>query len=297
MKKLEIRNWKFEVRKNLRFFLLIFSLFLIPCTLFPNFIAMNHGARAYSLGNAYIALADEPTAIFWNPAGISKINKLSLTISHQNLYGISDLFNEMASIVVPLKIAHFGLGWTQQNLLGEYYEQIIYLSGSKKVQLMKIPVFIGLNLKHFYANADYENAKAPSKFDLDFGMIIQPQKSLFIGFSTRNLWQRSFGFFDSDDKLYREYTIGACYDWQNIVNFVMDYVWDKDESQINLGGEMWFYDIFAPRIGMSGENLTAGFGIKTKNWNLDGAVFAHEQLGSTYRLSFGMKFDVFNRKQ
>jgi len=277
----------------------IFLVFLIlaPCTLFPNFIAMNHGARAYSLGNAYTALADDPTAVFWNPAGISRINNLSLTLSHQNLYGISDLFNEMAAVVVPLDFAHFGLGWTQQNLLGEYYEQVIYLSGSKKVLLMEIPVFLGANFKHFYAKADYEQANSPSEFDFDLGMIIQPQKSFYLGFSTKNIWQRSLGFLDFEDKLYREYTFGACYNWNNVVNFVLDYVWDKDDSQINLGGEMWFYDVFAPRLGMSGENLTAGFGIKTKRWNLDGAVFAHEQLGSTYRLSFGMIFDLFRNKQ
>ena len=36
--------------------------------------------------------------------------------------------------------------------------------------------------------------------------------------------------------------------------------------------------------------MTAGFGLKTKYWSIDGAVMAHEQLASTYRVSLGLNF-------
>ena len=41
---------------------------------------------------------------------------------------------------------------------------------------------------------------------------------------------------------------------------------------------------------MFNEKLTAGFGLKTNYWLIDTAVLAHEQLGSTYRISLGFKF-------
>ena len=69
-----------------------------------------------------------------------------------------------------------------------------------------------------------------------------------------------------------------------------DYVWTKNDSQWNLGSELWFYEIFAARLGILNERLTAGFGLKTKYWSIDGAVIAHEKLGSTYRISLGLKF-------
>ncbi len=37
-------------------------------------------------------------------------------------------------------------------------------------------------------------------------------------------------------------------------------------------------------------NTGIGFGLKTNNWSIDGAVLAHEKLGSTYRISIGLKF-------
>ena len=90
--------------------------------------------------------------------------------------------------------------------------------------------------------------------------------------------------------LHRKSSLGICYNWQNSVNFLADYVLTANDSQWNLGSEMWFYDIFAARLGMLNEKLTAGFGLKTNNWSIDGAVIAHAKLGSTYRISIGLKF-------
>ena len=53
---------------------------------------------------------------------------------------------------------------------------------------------------------------------------------------------------------------------------------------------IWFYDVFAARLGLNDEKLTIGFGIKTKIWLIDAAIVAHEELGSTYRISLGCSF-------
>jgi len=268
-------------------------LFIVPFSLFSNFIGMNFGARAYGMGNAYVALADEPSAVFWNPAGVAKIDRLSIVISHQNLYGLSDLYNEMIAVSCPVKYVNVAFGWTQQNLLNTYYEQIFYFSLAKKMKLWEIPIWLGTNLKYFSTRTEYENADSPDAFDADFGIIIEPLSHLFFGFNGKNLSEPSFSFLNNSDSLNRIYTFGINYNWRETVNFLTDYVWDKNGGQWNIGGEMWFYDVFAPRIGMSGENLTVGFGVKAKNWNIDGAVFSHDELGSTYRISLGLKFGKF----
>jgi|GEM_PF-1814585 len=303
------RNWKLEIRKNLissfpipqvissfpiprlGMFLLILSLFLVPCTLFPNFIGMNWGARAYSLGNTFVGLADDPSSIFWNPAGITKIDKYSFSFSHQNLFGIDDLYNEMFAAVLPFKFSPIGLGWTQVNLLGEYSEQVIYLSSGRSFWINKIPIRIGVSAKHYFVNVKgYKNADSPSNFDLDSGILIQTTKKIAVGFTVKNITRPKFKFMDLKNSIYRKYSIGCCYTWKNSLNLLFDYVWDKNSEEFHLGGEMWFYEVFAPRIGYCNENLTAGFGIKTKRWNLDGTVYADDALGNTYRISLGFQF-------
>ena len=99
-----------------------------------------------------------------------------------------------------------------------------------------------------------------------------------------------FQFVLGSDKLERRRAAGIYYNWKNSVNFLADYVWTGSDSQWNLGSEIWFYDIFAARIGMLNEKLTVGFGLKTKHWSLDSAVLSHEQLGSSYLISIGLKF-------
>jgi len=279
---------------------LIIILLIFPLILSANFIGMNYGARSLAMGNAYVGLADEPTAVFKNPAGLAQIDQISIALSHQNLYGISDLYNEMAAFTIPIPYSTVGVGYTQINLMDVYSEQVIYFSAAGKVSLKNIPIRFGTSLKYFRANANgYENSNfssldispdTPTAIGVDVGILVNLNKNLSVGFSGYDLNEPGFKFISVEDKLHRNFATGVCYQWRGAVNFLADYVWNKDDHHWNLGGEMWFYNVFAARIGMHGDKLTAGFGLKTKKWTVDGAVLAHDELGSTYRISLGLKF-------
>ena len=61
---------------------LYFMLFLVPSLLYSQFgvskvgttaaqfLKIGVGARAIGMGGAFVAVADDATAIYWNPAGI-----------------------------------------------------------------------------------------------------------------------------------------------------------------------------------------------------------------------------------
>jgi len=60
------------------------------------FLSISQGARATSMGSAFVAVSDDPTAIFWNPAGIARIAGGSVTFDHTKW--IADLsYNYMAA--------------------------------------------------------------------------------------------------------------------------------------------------------------------------------------------------------
>ena len=101
---------------------------LLPTFLFSNFIGMNNGARSIAMGNAFVALSDESSAIFYNPAGLANISRFDLIASRQKLYGISDLHNDMIAISFPTPFLRTGLAVQQIKLDNEYSEQILYLS-------------------------------------------------------------------------------------------------------------------------------------------------------------------------
>ena len=119
--------------------------------------------------------------------------------------------------------------------------------------------------------------------------IYDINQNLFFGYSGKYLAKPQFKFINKKDSIDPIHTFGLCYRWKNSVNFLVDRSLAKNNDQWHFGTELWFYDVFASRIGMFDENLTIGFGLKSNSWLLDLAVVSHEDLGSTYRFSLGLK--------
>ncbi len=266
-------------------------LFLILNLLFGNFVNMNNGARTLGMGNAFLALADRPSCIFYNPAGLARIDKFSMIGSHQNLYNISGLYSSMLAMSFPSPYFRTGIGIQRLGLENIYYEQVIYLSTAGIINLEDIPIRFGTSLKYASIDVnDVDNISKPSNIDLDFGIVIDITDEVHLGYSGKNLLEPNFVFISHNNIIKSVHGIGLCYKWRESVNFLADYIIDGEIEYWNLGAEMWFYDVFAARLGLNNERLTMGFGIKAKLWLIDAAVIAHEELGSTYRISLGYSF-------
>ncbi len=65
------------------------------------FIAIGVGGRALGLGGAYAALANDVTAGYWNPAGLSRITYPEITLMHDERFG--DLENyDYGAVAFPM---------------------------------------------------------------------------------------------------------------------------------------------------------------------------------------------------
>ena len=266
---------------------------ILSTFIYANFIGLNSGARSLGMGNAFIALSDEATAIFYNPAGLARVNTFSLITSRQELYGIDGFHSDMIAVTLPTPYFRTGFGMQQLNLIDTYSEQIIYFSGAGIFKLRDMPIRYGVSLKYESAKVKtYQNTENPSNFDLDLGVIIDFSENLFFGYSGKYLLAPTFNFISIEDKSDLQHTIGVCYNWRNSVNFLADHTFGESVSKWHFGGEIWFYNVFASRIGMLDDRLTVGFGLKARQWLVNGAVLAHQDLGSTYRFSIGFKFGM-----
>ena len=49
------------------------------------FLDIGVGARGIGMGGAYTALADDASAVYWNPAGLARLEKRELSVSHAEL--------------------------------------------------------------------------------------------------------------------------------------------------------------------------------------------------------------------
>jgi tetratricopeptide (TPR) repeat protein len=70
---------------------------------------MGFGARAMGMGNAFVALADDPTAVYWNTAGLDNIYQQSLTFFHASLPE-GGLYDFLGYAYPTLDIGTFALG-------------------------------------------------------------------------------------------------------------------------------------------------------------------------------------------
>ena len=68
------------------------------------------GARPMGLGSAYVALADDPTATYWNPAGLAAVRTTEITAMHNEW--IQDFRQEYAAIGAPLGRGTLGFAFS-----------------------------------------------------------------------------------------------------------------------------------------------------------------------------------------
>ncbi|MDI6641857.1 MAG: hypothetical protein QME68_06065, partial [Elusimicrobiota bacterium] len=88
--------------------------------LYADFVNLGYGSRVQSIGGAFVGLADDSQAVFYNPAGLSyqKIPEIQTTYG-KYLLGLTDESSPaqtFLSAVYPLKFFSVGLGYEQMSL-------------------------------------------------------------------------------------------------------------------------------------------------------------------------------------
>jgi Type IX secretion system protein PorV len=78
------------------------------------FLSIGVGAKANAMGEAYTSIADDPSAIYWNPAGIARIDSYEALFSYSKLF--ADMNLSFLGVVIPGgSIGNFGVGVTSIN--------------------------------------------------------------------------------------------------------------------------------------------------------------------------------------
>jgi len=68
-------------------FLLLFSAQAFGAKYAGEFLSLGVGARALGMGGAFVGVADDVTACFWNPSGLSQLNRKQLSLMHAETFG------------------------------------------------------------------------------------------------------------------------------------------------------------------------------------------------------------------
>lgn len=268
------------------------------------FLKMGAGARALALGKAYVALADDATASYWNPAGLTQLKGRNLYL----MYG--EPFDKISGIGYSLA------GYAQPTTWGSIGASLIYLSvdgleeansnggptghefGDKEMALLlsygkeiNPALSLGATLKGISQEIDSDK---DSGFGLDVGLLYRPTTQLAklkVGIVLQDLVRANI----REEKMPLRLRLGvASYllrDDRLRLSIGADLAADRSVKG-HVGAEYEFLKNLSLRAGYSTDNeeITGGLGFKIKQFCLDYAYGSHNDLGATHRVSLGVKF-------
>ena len=86
--------------KNILFLL---TIMFLAVTLHSSPVDIMIGARGYGMGGAYVAIANDPSAAYWNPAGLSQVNEISIMESNWIFQSVDNINVNYVNVTIPLK--------------------------------------------------------------------------------------------------------------------------------------------------------------------------------------------------
>lgn len=273
-----------------------------------NFLKFGIGARACAMGEAYVALADDVNAVYWNPAGLAYANGTQLSMSHVEYLETIRHENVGLSFKVPGGVLGIsgtylwvdGLRGRASGISGT--DRVIpVMDGAAAIsyglKLSKVVSF-GLSLKGIYQQLDDKVANGIAG---DAGLIFKLAESFKIGMAAQNYGMET-AFVSEAAPLPSNFKLGFALNIAKRASIVCDGTYGAVDNGITIGSgtEIWLLPIFCVRAGYKYNNsaastdfLTAGSiggGLKFAAFNVDYAAVPFSNAGYTHKVSIITKF-------
>jgi len=252
------------------------------------FFGSGLGARAMAMGGAFVAVADDTTAGFWNPAGLAGLTGLRL-LGALSLTGPSSLED------VRFYAASATLGATT---LAGIFAHKTFLRGivqdERTVLMGSVAMHMGLIASGGVTLKFYEHILAGQKargVGLDMGLLLRPTGPLAVGVVFRDMIGTKLRREDetlSPQEIPPSIRLGVALKlWGLRITAELDMA-EKALGQPRLGLEARPFGLFSLRVGKNGDIWTAGFGLGIENLiSVDVMLFGGGWLISTELILFG----------
>jgi len=267
-----------------------------PGTTAASFLKIGVGARAAAMGDAFTALADDPTALYWNPAGLIKLKERQLSATYNVWF--AEINQGYVSIGFPLSRGVLGGGINYVSMGNiEGRDEAGNPTGSFGASDFSLCLGYAdrFSDKFIFGLSggmiqDTIAGDTKSAFLVSSGGLFEVSESLTLGVVLQNI-----GTNLGSDPLPFIMKGGLAFR-QGSLTLAMDIAKPSDNKMYYCAGaEWWIRDIIALRAGYKtnqdiGAGFTVGMGFKKDKIQFDYAYVPYGDLGSTHRVSLGMRF-------
>lgn len=265
-------------------------------------LAHYRSARTLGLGGAYVASADDPLGVLWNPAGLSSMDQNEVRFEHGRLFEQSSL-NSIGFAVPGSRLPSLGImilsmrsGDIQRTNdmnddLGTFRDsETAYLLTASRAFTPRLA--IGANLKVVQQTVEDFSAGG---FGVDLGATFQATPTLRIGASVANLGGPSHTLRAVEETyplLAHAGFAAQLFDGRGLLTGQVDHS-SGPGVELHAGGEYWIQPALAVRAGYDRTSATGGFGYRFHpQYQFDYGVADHT-LGLTHRVGLSYRFSGF----
>jgi len=270
------------------------------------------GARPLAMGGAFVGLADDVNALFFNPAGLARIQGLPILSSYEVRPGTASYGHLSAAISgLGFGIHYFDFGNIPEtdefgNIIGYFsYRDYFLIAGAGFPILRNVPLLgefnLGITAKHVEVRT-----LAPGRGSgtaLDLGLLLGggsfTQQGVLtdfhVGVVFGNLLSLPFHYRSGHREPWPKFlTLGASAELFGQWTLAVDLAAGRD---IRVGIEWRVTPGLRIRAGLRGDGVpvwSLGIGVRFNAFTLDYALVVHPYLAEQHRLSLGFAFRLFS---
>ncbi|MBS1518953.1 MAG: type IX secretion system protein PorQ [Bacteroidetes bacterium] len=310
---------KFKISATALFILIIFSGYTFSQNDAYNFLRLDVGARASSLGGSFVSNTGDINSIFYNPAALSTIKntqasvgfyKYLLDINSGNIaYG--QRYKDAGYFGGSVRYFNYGSFEKfdeQSNPLGTFSANDLALSVGYS-NMIRPNFYYGANLKYIYSQIDDYNSSAVA---VDFGLLyVIPSTMWNFGVSVLNAGTQISKYNSEKEDLPLDVRVGVSKRLEHLpvrIHFEFNDLTAKSDDflkkfkNLSVGGEFDFNEYINFRVGYNnaqrqdlktGSSLgiagfSTGIGIKfLENYTFDYGFNSLGNIGSTHKIDIG----------
>ena len=272
-----------------------------------DFLKIGIGAKAGGMGGAFVGLADDPSAIFWNPAGLSQLGCSQVMFVH-NLWAQDIRYEYLGyalpvdpknTVAVAVMFLHMGeiLGYDENDKPTSFfsaYDAAMLLGYSRKISSH---LSLGWTAKGILEKLEDQKAQAVA---FDMGLFYDSY-ILSFGLSLRNLGTK-LKFIEKEHPLPTDLKVGIAFKTLNnhlLLSTDIDFLTDTSPV-LQQGIEYNFQNVLFIRSGVeyktqnqslgSSTSPAVGGGIRISKFQFDYTYSSVKSLGDLHNFSLIYRF-------